>query len=113
MENADIINIKYSGSLNTEDVEKAQEMMSRLTAEHDTVQLLLEYGEIDPGRIEPAATWKDLQSICMLEDMARIALVADQQWLQKITDAIGSIVSVDVRRFVRGRRDEPLAWLGT
>ena len=113
VENTHIITIAYSGSLSTEDIEKAQEVMSRLTAEHDAVQLLLEYGEIDPGRIEPAAAWKDLQSIGMLQDMERIALVADQQWLQTITDAIGSIVSADVRTFDRGRRDEALTWLAS
>lgn len=104
-----ILNIKYSGSLNTQEVEEAQDMLSQMTQDHQEVQLLLEYGEIDLARIQPEAAWKDLHTVGLLSDMQRIAIVADQQ----IIDTLSAIGSTEVRTFGLDQRDEAFAWLAT
>lgn len=111
IEGTNIINMQYSGELTARAVDQARDLMKQMLSEQSHVSLMLEYGEVDLERIEFAAMGEDLKSIGILEKMDGIAVVADQEWLQKTAEFIGSHSPADVRAFNTGHRDEALLWV--
>ncbi len=111
IEGTNIIDMQYSGALTARAVGQARDLMKQMLSERSHVNLMLEYGKVDLEQIEFAAMGEDLISIGILEKMDRIAVVADQEWLQKAAEFIGSHSPADVQAFDTGHRDDALSWV--
>lgn len=49
----------------------------------------------------------------LLKDVTRIAVLADQGWVEPLASTIGVVLPVQVRSFCRDQRDQAVAWLYT
>src|SRR5699024_7431993 len=112
IEGTNIVTATYDGSLSAEDMDAVRTDLQATKAAHGSVRLLMEYGDIDIGRIEPEALWKDLKTAGMLGDIERCALVTDSNWIEKLGAAAGRVTSVEMLTFSNDQRDASLAWRG-
>ena len=79
--------------------------------ERGSARLLIESGTIDLGRVEPRAMWEDLRTAGVVKDLTRVAVVADQGWIEPLSSVAGAVLPVEVRSFPRDQRDEAVPWL--
>lgn len=106
-----VVTATYEGGLSSEDMDSIRERLREVVADHGSASLLVEYGEVDWGRIEPEAAWKDLKSIGMLEDIERLAVVSDQEWIRTVAGGAGALAPSEVKTFTGDQRDDAVAWL--
>lgn len=106
-----IVTAAYSGSVATEEMEQLRSTVREIVARDGDVRLLLEYGDIEPGRIEPKAWVEDLKMTGILGDVEKLALVSDATWIRKSAELFGAVISGEVRIFDAAARDEALLWL--
>ena len=106
-----IIIAAYSGSIDTEEMAHLRSTIQQVIDHDGSVRLLAEFGEVEPGRIEPKAWVEDLKMTGILGDVEKMAVVADASWLQKWTELAGGPISGAVEAFDAAQRDEALRWL--
>lgn len=82
-----------------------------VVADRGSAKLLVEYGDVDLGRVEPEAAWKDVKTLGMLDDVDKFAVVTDKSWIGKLGEAVWALAAVNVQVFDHDRRDEALLWL--
>lgn len=111
IEGTKVVTATYEGALSSDDMDSIRGRLHDVVAEHGSASLLVEYGEIDWGRIEPEAAWKDLKSIGMLNDIDRLAVISDQEWIRTVADRAGTLAPSDVKTFAAEQRDDAVAWL--
>lgn len=111
IEGTNIVAITYDGSLSAEEMDAMRADLSAVKDAHGSVRLLVEYGDLDLGRIEPEAIWKDLKTAGMLGDLERCALVTDASWIEKLSGAADRLAPFEVRTFSTDERDDAVAWL--
>lgn len=111
VEDTNIVTATYDGSVDAEEMIAVRDWLHAVIRRHGRARLLVEYGDVDLGRIEPRAIWEDLKTIGVLSDVDRVAVVADQGWLDTTASAAGAILPTEVRTFGRARRDDAIAWL--
>jgi hypothetical protein len=113
IEGSNILEVTYDGSLGADEMVALRERLGNLIRERGSARLIVEYGAIDLGRIEPRAMWEDLRSAGLVKDVSKVAVLADQGWIETLASAVGTVLPVEVRSFHRDQRDEAVAWLYT
>lgn len=111
IEGTNIVTAAYSGSVDTEEMEQLRSRVRQVIDRDGSVRLLLEYGDIEPGRIDPKAYVEDLKMTGILGDVDKIALVTDTPWIRKSAELSGALISGEVKTFEADKRDEALLWL--
>lgn len=111
IEDTNIVTATYAGSNTAEEMIALRARLHTVIRRNRRARLLVEYGEVILGRIEPLALWEDLKATGMLTDLDRIAVVADQEWLDTVASVAGAILPAQVRTFDRVQRDDAIAWL--
>ena len=108
--NNNIVEIIIEGVITEEDFDQ---MISRFKvdiAKHGKLRILEEIRHFDG--IDPLALWKDTRfGFAHLNDFTHAALVADAKWIRTITEAFGSILSLEVKTFEPSQIDEARNWL--
>jgi hypothetical protein len=105
------VTARYAGSLAADEIEAMRSQLKDVVSSHGRVRLLMEYGDVDIGRIEPKAMWEDLKNTDLMPYIDKVAVVADQGWLQKAASLADLFPGVSVEAFGLGRRDEALSWV--
>lgn len=108
-----IVVAAYDGALTAPDVIAVRQQLDEVVAEHGTARMLVEYGDVDFGRMEPRAVWEDLKSAGVMRDVEKATVLTDKQWVQKLTDAAGALVPTDIRVYDTRQRTEALTWLSS
>lgn len=111
IEGSNILTATYDGALGADEMADLRETLEGLIRERGSARLLVEYGHVDLGRVEPRAMWEDLRTAGLLKDVTKIAVLADQGWVEVLASAVGSVLPTEVRSFPCDRRDEAVAWL--
>lgn len=111
IEGTNIVTAAYSGSVATTEMEQLSSAVRQVIDREGSVRLLLEYGAIEPGRIEPKAYVEDLKMTGILGDIEKMALVTDTSWIRRSAELFGAVISGEVQTFAAGQRDEALLWL--
>jgi len=111
IEGTNIVTAAYSGSIATEEMEQLRSTARQVIDRDGSVRLLLEYGDIDPGRIDPKAYFEDLKMTGILGDIHKMALVTDTSWIRTSAELFGAVISGEVQTFDADQRDEALLWL--
>ena len=111
IEGTNIVTATYDGSLSAEEMDALRAELRNVKDEHGGVRMLLQYGQVDLGRIEPEAFWKDLKTAGMLGDVERCALVTDADWVETLGSVADRLAPFEVRTFGTDERDEAVAWL--
>ena len=111
IEGSNILEVTYDGALGAGEMAALRERLATLIRERGSARLVVEYGEVDLGRVEPRAMWEDLKVAGLLQDVTKVAVVADQGWIDTLASAVGTVLPLEVRSFHRDQRDEAVAWM--
>lgn len=111
IDGTDIVTVAYSGSVATEEMDQLRTTAREVIDREGGVRLLLEFGDVDLGRIEPKAWVEDLKMTGLLGDIEKMALVSDTDWIGSSARLLGALMSGEARSFPAGERDEALVWL--
>lgn len=109
IEGTNVVSLTAEGSISTEEEILAQETISEVADEHGSAQLLLDYADIDVGRVEPKAMWEDIKGTRLLDEIDRVAVVADSSILSRFLEVVGSVSGLEASTFEN--RDDAVAWL--
>lgn len=105
-----ILELTISGGFTAEDFDHVVAETDRIIAECGEIRLLEIIGQLDP--MEPAAVWKDLRFAPQrLADFKRVAVVADQPWIQWMTSPETPFRSAEVRIYPPDQLLEARQWL--
>lgn len=113
IEDTTIVEIHYSGSVTTAEMEAVRTVIDDAIAQHGSINVLAEYGDIELRRIEPKAYVEDLKMTGIIRHVDKAAVLSDTDWIRNAADVGSKIIDVEVRSFPAGSRDEALAWLQT
>lgn len=110
-EGSNLVRIDFSGTLDADEMQACHAALQRVIDERGSLRLLGHYGAVDLRRIEPRAFWEDLKNVKLIPRIDRCAIVADQAWLRRISDALGPLLPCELRTFDLASQTEALAWL--
>jgi hypothetical protein len=111
IEGSNIVTVTYDGPLRAEEMVAVRDQLTTVVRERGSARLLVEYGTVDLGRVEPRAMWEDLRTAGVLMDLTRVAVVADPGWIETLASMVATALPVEVRSFGRDQRDHAVAWL--
>ncbi|MDN5724658.1 MAG: STAS/SEC14 domain-containing protein [Propionibacteriales bacterium] len=111
VDDTNIVEIQYSGSVTTTEMEDIRTVIDEAIAQHGSINVLAEYGNIELRRIEPKAYVEDLRMTAIIGHVDRAAVLSDTDWIRRAADAASKIIDVEVKSFRSASRDEALAWL--
>lgn len=111
VDGTNIVTATYDGSLSTEEMTSLRQQLDAVIAEHGEAKLLVEYGDVDFGRIEPKAMWEDLKTAGVLRDVDKVAVVTDAGWVDKLSGLAGVVTPATVKVFSRDEQSAALSWL--
>jgi hypothetical protein len=111
IEGSNILEVTYDGALGADEMVALRERLGALIRERGSARLVVEYGHVDLGRVEPRAMWEDLKSAGLIKDVTKVAVLADQGWIETLSSAVGTVLPSEVRSFHRDQRDQAVAWL--
>ena len=111
IEGSNIVTVTYDGSLGTEETVALRDRLTAVIRDRGSARLLVEYGAIDLSSVEPRAMWEDLRTAGVLKDVVRVAVLADQGWIDTLASLTGTLLPVEVGSFHRDQRDDAVAWL--
>lgn len=110
IEGTNVVAATYRGSLGADEMDAFREQLAN-ASERGPVRLLLQYEDMDVGRIEPEAVWKDLKTAGMLDEVDRCAVVTDEGLMGAVASVADRVAPFEVRQYGLDERDEAVAWL--
>ena len=113
IENSNVVTVAYDGDLGADDVSRARQELQDVASTHGRARLLLELGDVDPGRMEPKAVWEDVKGVTDLDALDRAALVTDAGWASTLVSLADKVTSFELRSFSASERDDAVAWLSS
>lgn len=111
IDGTDIVTATYSGALGADETAQLREKIEEVIGSQGSARLLVEIRDLDLGRVEPKAVWEDMKSARLLDDVSRMAMVADDSFLSGATEALGKLASTETKTFSADERDHALVWL--
>ena len=105
--------MRASGRLDEADIERGVEAVEAALARHERIAL---FAEVDVDGISPGALWKDLTyglgKLGELHRFPRAAIVTDQGWVRRITQAESALLpGIEMRAFPEADREAALSWI--
>lgn len=107
----DLVTIEFSGGLDGGAMRACQETLVRVQREHGTLRLLAIYGDVDLRAMEPAALWEDLKNVPVIRHVERCAIVADQEWVRRVSTVAAPFVPGELRTFAPDELAAARAWI--
>jgi hypothetical protein len=111
IEGTDIVTVTYEGSAGADEMVGVREKLNAVVAERGSAKLLVEVQDVDLGRIEPKALWEELKTAHLVDDIDRLAIVADSGAIEKLAGVADNLSSIEVRSFDSDQRDDAVIWL--
>ncbi len=111
IEGTNIVTATYEGAQGTDESDAVAASLDSVIAAHGRARLLLEMGDVDPGRVEPEALWKNLKTTGKLDDVDRAALVTDAGWADKLSSLVDKVAPFELKVYGTDQRDDAVAWL--
>lgn len=111
LSDTNIVTAVYDGSLSSEEMASVRQQLEVVIDEQGRARLLVEYGNIDFGRIEPRAVWEDLKTAGLLPRIEKIAAVTDVRWADQLARAAGAVAPTEVKAFATTDRVAALDWI--
>ncbi|CTQ34535.1 STAS/SEC14 domain-containing protein [Jannaschia rubra] len=105
-----VLALECAGRLSERDFEEMHAWIDRQLARHDRPALVILMGAFD-GYASPSALWADMQiDTRHADDFARVALVADEPWIEWVTKAGDLLTRAELRCFAPDEREGAVAW---
>ena len=106
---SNIAEIVIEGKVTESDFDRVIDQFKTDLKVHDNIRILEDVRSFEG--MDPMALWKDLKQVRLVDNISRVALVADQKWMRTLAEAAGSVVSAEVKSFERSQITEARAWL--
>lgn len=105
-----VVALECEGRFSKGDFEEMHTWIDRQVAQQDCPALVLFMGKFE-GYESPSALWADMRiDERHARDFSRVALVADQWWLELATKAGNTLTCTELRFFGPDQRGEAIAW---
>lgn len=110
IEAPNVLGLECAGTLAAADFEAMHAWLDRELAGGGKPALVILMGAFE-GYADPAAMWADLEvDTRHMGDFSRIAMVADQGWIEWATKVADPVTRTDFQWFEPGARDAAVAW---
>lgn len=106
-----VVTIEFDGHLDAAEMAACHDALEKVVAEYGTIRLLARYGEIDLRHVEPRALWEDLKNIPLIRHVDRCAIVANQDWVRKVSDAAAVVLPCEVKTYHVDELEAARAWV--
>lgn len=108
--NENVVDVRASGTLTSEDYDRLVPELERLAAEHGPLRIYIELRDFSGWT--PAALWKDIRFDARhQDDMERIAVVGEKRLEDWATKLSKPFLKADMRFFPREEAQEARRWL--
>ncbi|WP_072042069.1 SpoIIAA family protein [Nigerium massiliense] len=110
-EDTNLVTIDFDGALDADELRACQDAVRRVIERHGTVRIIERYRNIDWRGIDVGALWQDLKSVGLIGKVQRCAVLGDSPTLQRVTDAVGHLLPVELKTFDTDDFDAAFAWI--
>lgn len=108
--NNNVVEITVEGKITEADFNQVITQLKADIEKHGKLRILEEVRSFDG--IDPIALWKDVRfGFAHVNDFTHAAVVADAKWMRTIAEAVGSILSVEVKAFEASQIEAARTWL--
>lgn len=105
-----IVEITVEGKVTEADFDRVVSQLKADIEKHGKLRILEEIRSF--SGIDPLALWKDAKfGFAHVNDFTHAAVVADTQWMRSISEAIGNILSAEVKAFELSEIESAREWL--
>jgi len=105
-----IVEISIEGEISETDFDQVSARLKADIEKHGKLRILEEIRSFEG--IDPIALWKDARfGLAHANDFTHAAVVADAKWMRTFAEAVGSILSAQVKGFERTQIEEARNWL--
>ena len=109
---SNIAEITVEGKITESDFDRVSSQMKADINKHGKLRLLEEFHSFEG--MDPITLWKDAKfGLAHLNDFTHVAVVAEQTWMQTIAEAVGAVLSAEVKAFNLSQIEEARKWLAT
>lgn len=108
--NNNIVEISVEGKITEADFDRVISQLKTDIEKHGKLRILEEVRSF--SGIDPIALWKDVRfGFAYINNFTHAAVVADAKWMRTFAEAVGSILSAEVKAFEASRIEEARTWL--
>ncbi|CTQ34486.1 STAS/SEC14 domain-containing protein [Jannaschia rubra] len=105
-----VVALACAGKLSERDLDEMHAWIDRQVARHDRPALVILMGAFE-GYESSSALWADMKLDARhAGDFARVALVADETWIEWATKAGDPLTRAELRCFAPEEREAAIAW---
>ena len=105
-----IVEISVEGKVTEADFDQVAAQLKSDIEKHGKLRILEEIRSFEG--IDPIALWKDARfGLAHVNDFTHAAVVADAKWMRTLAEAIGSVLSAEVKAFERSQIAAAREWL--
>lgn len=105
-----IVEITVTGKITQADIDETITQIELDLNHHGKLRILEEICSFDG--IDPMALWQDANfGLTHLNDFTHVAVVADAKWIRTLAQAIGSVLSAEIKTFERSQIEVARQWL--
>ena len=107
-----IAEITVEGKITESDFDRVSSQMKADIEKHGKLRLLEKFHSFEG--MDPIALWKDANfGLAHLNDFTHVAVVAEQTWMQTIAEAVGAVLSAEVKAFDSSQIEQARKWLAS
>lgn len=105
-----IVEITVEGKVTEADFDQVIAKLKADIEKHGKLRILEEIRSF--SGIDPIALWKDAKfGFAHVNDFTHAAVVADAQWMRTIAEALGSVLSAEIKAFEASEIEAAREWL--
>jgi hypothetical protein len=114
--NDKVLAFRVEGKITTKDIEEIYALIKAKVAYEQPMYIYMEMKEF-PG-MTFQSVWEEIKQLVpdftsIIKHIEKVALVSDQQWVQKLADAASFVLSnVEQKSFNFNEREEAQKWIG-
>lgn len=110
--NNNIVEISIEGKITEADFDHVISRLKVDIEKHGKLRILEEIRSFDG--IDPIALWKDVRfGFAHVNDFTHAAVVTDARWMRTFAEAVGSVLSAEVKAFEASQIEAARMWLIT
>ena len=94
-----IVELVIEGKIQESDFDRVLDRMKTDMQKHGKIKVLEDVRSFEGADLMDF--WKDLKASPLVNDITHVAIVADAKWMRTIAEAVGTILSAEVKAFER------------
>lgn len=104
-----IVELVIEGKIQESDFDRVLDSMKADIQKHGKIKVLEDVRSFEGADL--MVFWKDLKASPLVNDITHVAIVADAKWMRTIAEAVGTILSAEVKAFEQSQIETARKWL--